>query len=222
MLTLITTDGNRGCVPEVCRGRNPPTILRGSTHSSTHSVQKKTRNGYDNCSAKCLTLNNKIMERKETNAQFVNFVNGNDAMPHLLIDAARFTGRCAADSVEDVKNYINERFSKDEGSWAIDEIRKEYAHISGLSTDNYRLWKKYREHKSQCPVQKPNGDYVECILKSVNVKIGGQCVSVYPDMDSFGINVFGGDGGELLVNLTMVQKILQIKEQLQGYRRLFE
>ena len=41
-------------------------------------------------------------------------------------------------------------------------------------------------------------------------------------MDSFGINVFGGDGGELLVDLTMVQKILQIKENIKEYRRMFE
>lgn len=60
MLTLNGIITNRSCRPEACRGRNPPTILRGNTHSSTHSVQKKTRNGYDNCSAKCLTLNNKI------------------------------------------------------------------------------------------------------------------------------------------------------------------
>lgn len=162
------------------------------------------------------------MERKETNAWFVNLVNGNDAIPHLLIDAARFTGRCSADSVEDVKNYINERFSKDENSWAIDEIRKEYNHIAGLSTNNYRLWAKYRENKSQYPVQNPNGDYVECKLECLSMNIGGQRVNVYPDADIFGINVFSDGQDEIFINLTMVQKILQIKEQLKEYRRLFE
>lgn len=162
------------------------------------------------------------MERKETNAQFVNFVNGNDAMPHLLVDAARFVSRCSADSVEDVKNYINERFSKDESSWAIDEIRREYNHLASLSTENYRLWKKYRENKSQQPIQNPNGDYVECKLECMRVNIGGQRVNVYPDVDSFGINVFSDGQEEVLINLTMVQKIIQIKEQLNEYRRLFE
>ena len=31
--------------------------------------------------------------RKETNAQFVKLINGNDALPHILVDAVRFT-RC--------------------------------------------------------------------------------------------------------------------------------
>lgn len=223
MLTLNTTDGNRSCVPEVCRGRNPPTILQGITHSYTHSVQKKTRNGYDNCSAKCLT--NKIgfiMERKETNAQFVNLINGNDANQQTLVDAVRFTRGRSTETYEQAKAQVIDWFNKDENSWSVDEVRKEYEHILKLNPENYRLWKKYREGKSQLPVQKPNGDYVECTLECISVKISGQCVNVYPDIDSFGINVFGGDGGELLIDLTMVQKILQIKENLKEYRRYFE
>lgn len=224
MLTLITTTyDNRGCVPGESRGISPPAVSRGSTHSHTHSEQKKTRNGYDNCSAKCLT--NKIgfiMERKETNAQFVKLINGNDANQQTFVDAVRFTRGRSIETYEQAKSQINEWFNKDENSWNVDEVRKEYEHILNLNPENYRIWKKYREGKSQLPVQKPNGDYVECILESVRVKIGGQCVNVYPDMDSFGINVFGGDGGELLIDLTMVQKILQIKENLKEYRRLFE
>ena len=101
MLTLITTAGNQSCVPEACRGRNPPTILQGITHSSTHSVQKKTRNGYDNCSDNCLTNKIGFIMRKETNAQFVNFVNANDAMPQVLVDAIRFTRNRDVQSVDE-------------------------------------------------------------------------------------------------------------------------
>lgn len=162
------------------------------------------------------------MERKETNAQFVKLINGNDANQHALVDAVRFTRGRNTETYEQAKAQIIDWFNKDENSWTVDDVRKEYEHILKLDTENYRLWKKYREGKSQLPVQKPNGDYVECILESIRVKIGEQYVNIYPDMDSFGIDVFGGDGGELLIDLTMVQKILQIKENLKEYRRYFE
>lgn len=162
------------------------------------------------------------MERKETNAQFVKLINGNDANQQALVDAVRFTRGRSTATYEQAKAQVIDWFNKDENSWSIDEVRKEYEHILKLDAENYRLWKKYREGKSQLPVQKPNGDYVECTFECIRVKIGGQCVNVYPDMDSFGINVFGGDGGELLIDLTMVQKILQIKENLKDYRHYFE
>ena len=61
MPTLNTTTISIwGCIPEVCRGRNPPTILWGITHSNTHSGQKKTRNGYDNCSDNSINNLNRI------------------------------------------------------------------------------------------------------------------------------------------------------------------
>ena len=160
--------------------------------------------------------------RKETNAQFVKLINEDNALQGIVTDAVRFVSRPAIDSYDKAKKHILESFEKDENSWTVDSIRKEYEHILSLSAENYRLWKKYREGYSQHPVQKPNGDYVECIFECVRVKIGGQCVNVYPDMDSFGINVFGGYGGELLIDLAMVQKILQIKENLKEYRRMFE
>ena len=160
--------------------------------------------------------------RKETNAQFVKLINGNDVNQQVLVDAVRFTRGRNVETYDQAKASIIDWFNKDENSWSVDDIRKEYEHLLTLSAENYRLWRKYRENNSQQPVQKPNGDYVECILEYVRVKIGGQCVNVYPDMDSFGTNVFGGDCGELLVDLTMVQKILQIKENLKEYRRMFE
>lgn len=222
MLTLITTDGNHGCVPSESRGISPPAVSRGSTHSHTHSEQKKTRNGYDNCFAKCLTNKIRFIMRKETNAQFVKLINGNDVNQQILVDAIRFTRSHNVETYDQAKTQIIDWFNKDENSWSVDDVRKEYEHILTLNTENYRLWKKYREGKSQIPVQKPNGDYVECTLECIRTKIGGQRVNVYPDMDSFGIDVFGGDGGELLIDLTMVQKILQIKENLKEYRRYFE
>lgn len=222
MLTLITTDGNRGCIPGESRGISPPAVSRGSTHSNTHSEQKKTRNGYDNCSDNCLTNKIGFIMRKETNAQFVKLINSNDANQQVLVDAIRFTRGRDVKTYDQAKTQIIDWFNKDENSWSVDDVRKEYEHILTLSPENYRLWKKYREGKSQIPVQKPNGDYVECTLECIRVKIGGQHVNVYPDMDSFGIDVFGGDGGELLIDLTMVQKILQIKENLKEYRRYFE
>lgn len=160
--------------------------------------------------------------RKETNAQFVKLINGNDAFPQILLDAVRFTRNRGAETYDQAKTSIIDWFNKDENSLAVDEVRREYEHLLTLSTENYRLWKKYREGNSQNPVQKPNGDYVECVLECIRVKVGGQCVNVYPDMDSFGIDVFGGDGGELLVDLTMVQKILQIKENIKEFRCMFE
>ena len=160
--------------------------------------------------------------RKETNARFLKLINNNDAIQQVLVDAIRFSRSRNVETYEQAKIQINELFDKDENSWAVDEVHREYNHILSLTSENYRLWKKYREGKSQIPVQKPNGDYVECTLERIRVKIGGQFVNVYPDMDSFGIDVFGGDGGELLVDLTMVQKILQIKENLKEYRRMFE
>ena len=223
MLTLITINyGNRGCVPCESGRVSPPAVSRGSTHSNTHSEQKKTWNGYDNCSDNCLTNKIRFIMRKETNTQFVKLINANDALQHILVDAVRFTRGRNVETYDQAKASIVDWYNKDENSWSIDEVRKEYEHLLNLSTENYRIWKKYREGKSQLPVQKPNGDYVECVLECVRVKIGGQCVNVYPDMDSFGINVFGGDGGELLVDLTMVQKILQIKENIKEYRRMFE
>ena len=223
MLTLITINyGNRGCLPCESGRNSPPAVSRGITHSHTHSEQKKTRNGYDNCSDNCLTNKIGFIMRKETNAQFVNFVNANDAMPQVLVDAIRFTRNRDVQSVDEAKRYINEQFEKENNSWVVDEVRKEYEHIIGLSANNYRLWKKYREGSSQHPVQKPNGDYVECNLECIRVKIGVQSVNIYPSMDSFGINVFGDGHDEVLIDLTMVQKILQIKEQLNEYSRLFE
>ena len=160
--------------------------------------------------------------KKETNAQFVKLINANDVFAHILVDAVRFTHGRNVETYDQAKASIIDWFNKDEDSWTVDNIRKEYEHLLTLSTENYRIWKKYREGHCQHPVQKPNGEYVECVLQCVRVKIGGQCVNIYPDMDSFGIDVFGDDGGELLIDLTMVQKILQIKENIKEYRRMFE
>lgn len=217
MLTLITTTISiRSYVPEVCRGRNPPTILRGITHSNTHSVQKKTRNGYDNCSAKCLTLKITIMDRKEVNTKFVEMIESGDFNRDVLFAAAKsFMG---VSCVEEVISRIKTKFEESDTNWYITNICEEYNHVMSLNETDAALWAKYRSGRSQQPIKDADGHYIEVKVTNITVDINNCIYSI--DAQNGTLNLANGQSVSL--NAQNLQVLGRIMDSIGNVRRTLE
>lgn len=206
----------RSCVPEVCRGRNPPTILRGITHSNTHSGQKKTRNGYDNCSAKCLTLNNKVMERKERNAAFMAKVESGDVNLNVLFAATKpFMG---VSSPEEAVSRLKSKFEESETNWYITNVCSEYEHIMSLDEADAMLWAKYRNGFSQQPIKDANGHYIEVQVSTITIMIGKDLYEI--DAQSGSLRLTSGQN--VVVNAQVLQVLGRIMDNLGRVRSELE
>lgn len=216
MLTLNGTITNRSCRPEVCRGRNPPTILRSNTHSSTHSVQKKTRNGYDNCSAKCLTLNKRIMERKERNAAFIAKIEAGDVNLNVLLAATKaFMGvGCAEEAVSRLKS----KFEESDTNWYVTNVQEEYEHIMSLDEADAALWAKYRKGFSQKPIKDANGHYIEVQVSTITITIGKDLYEIDAQTGSLRLT----SGQNVVVNAQVLQVLGRIMDNLGHVRSELE
>lgn len=227
MLILITTTISiRSCIPEVCRGRNPSTILRGITHSNTHSGQKKTRNGYDNCSANSTNnLNIKIMKpRSERVAEFMANI---DNLPINRLRAACNVRRAYLPKLDDMTAVINklkEEFAEKPESWVIDDVADEYGRIENMSERNLQIWTNYRRNcNADSPIAKANGDFIEVKAEGIKVTIDGNTV-VINDCDFVTIDANCGGGEEMWSNVSFaaMTKMVQIKDHWNEIKRLVE
>lgn len=223
MLTLNGTTTNRSYVPEVCRGRNPPTILRGITHSNTHSGQKKTRNGYDNCSAKCLTLKNKsiMATRLEKNCDFMKQLAEGKLKDGVLLNAVKNISPHNAETIDSAKAYLGKKFGDNNEDWYINEIHNEYDRIATMDERNLRIWNKYRSGHAQLPIADKNDRFVESVLLNVSVSINGNVYKIAPNMDN--ITVGGANSaGEVVVSLVEIQKAMEISQNMNAIMALVE
>lgn len=227
MLTPITTNISiRSCIPEVCRGRNPPTILWGITHSNTHSGQKKTRNGYDNCSANSTNnLNIRIMRpRSERVAEFMANI---DNLPIDRLQAACNVRHSYLPDLNDMTAVINklkEEFAEKPESWLIDDVADEYGRIANMSDRNLQIWINYRRNcNADVPIAKANGNFIEVKAEGIKVKIDGASVNI--DNNDF-VTIYSdcGDGEDYWANVSYaaMQKIVQIKDHWNEIKRLVE
>ena len=216
MLTLNGIITNWSCVPEACRGRNPPTILRGITHSSTHSGQKKTRNGYDNCSAKCLTLNKRIMERKEKNAAFIAKIEAGDINLNVLLAATKaFMG---VGSAEEAVSRLKSKFEESDTNWYVANVQEEYEHIMSLDEADAMLWTKYRKGFSQKPIKDANGHYIEVQVSTITIMIGKDLYEI----DAQTGNLRLTSGQNVVVNAQVLQVLGRIMDNLGHVRSELE
>ena len=216
MLTLNGITTNRSYVPEVCRGRNPPTILRGNTHSTTHSEQKKTRNGYDNCSAKCLTLNKRIMERKEKNAAFIAKIEAGDVNLNVLFAATKaFMG---VGSAEEAVSRLKSKFEESDTNWYVTNVQEEYEHIMSLDEADAMLWAKYRKGFSQKPIKDANGHYIEVQVSTITVMIGKDLYEI----DAQNGNLRLTSGQNIVVNAQVLRVLGRIMDGLGHVRSELE
>lgn len=160
----------------------------------------------------------------EKNQKFINFLTAKEYDEETLKQAVKLYNAFRAPTVEESVTKIIDRFNESNDAWDIQRVKDEYAHLTTLEGKDLELWIKYRDNRSCEPIRKEDGHYVETLVVGLHVVIDGVELSIDPKSDSlsFGANHTDNDGSHAIVNVSVLEKALKVKEELKNVLRYLE
>lgn len=160
----------------------------------------------------------------EKNQKFINFLMAKDYNRETLKQAIKVANSFRAQTIEESVTKIINRFNECNDAWDVQRVAEEYAHVATLEGKDLELWLKYRDGYSAEPIRKADGHYIETKVVGLQVVIDGVELSIDPNSDSlsFGANYTNANGHYAIVNVAIVEKSLNVKNELKSLLRYLE
>lgn len=153
--------------------------------------------------------------RKETNAEFIQLINGENVNNSVLLDAVRFNQRCEVKDVASIKLTINDEYSKNTDSWDVNRIANEYNKLVNMTRSNYLIWRKYRINGNQYePIVHSNGEFVDSSFVNMIINLDGEHYTITENGVSTENNNY--------IPTAHMKKLIQIQEHLFDIKRIVE
>lgn len=152
----------------------------------------------------------------EKNQKFINFLTAKEYNEETLKQAIKVYNGFRAQTIEESVTKIINRYNDCNDAWDVQRVAEEYAHVTTLEGKDLELWKKYRDGLSAEPIRKSDGHYIETLVVGLHVVIDGIELSIDPKSDylSFGANKSDTDGHHAIVNVSVLEKAIKVKEEL--------